>query len=142
MIIVCQNRILEEKAETATKLCEKLFISCGNNHNHANGKQANITTNLTQFESYGIKTRGTAALQNTLNWLKAKYLSYGYTAAQIEEDPFTYSGSSTVCKNLVVTKIQILRHFCSAQKDTMQNFTPITTSSSSDYYPVHQRGSL
>ena len=70
--------------------------------------QANITSNLAQFESYGIKTRGTASLENTLNWLKAKYLSYGYTAAQIEEDPFTYSGSLAVCKNLVITKIGTL----------------------------------
>ncbi len=65
--------------------------------------QTNITTNLTEFQSYGIKRRGTAALQNTLNWLKDNYLSYGYTASQMVEDSFSYSGFT--CKNLVVTKI-------------------------------------
>lgn len=65
--------------------------------------QTNILTNLTEYENLGVKYRGTPALQNTLNWLKAKYLSYGYTASQIAEDPFTYSGST--CKNLIVTKI-------------------------------------
>jgi hypothetical protein len=67
--------------------------------------QTNITTNLTQFEALGLKRRGTPALQNTLDWLKNKYLSYGYTAAQLQEDSYTYSGSSAVCKNLTVTKI-------------------------------------
>jgi aminopeptidase YwaD len=67
--------------------------------------QDNITTNLEQFEALGVKRRGTTALQNTLNWLKNKYLSYGYTASQIQEDSYTYQGSSAVCKNLIVTKI-------------------------------------
>ncbi|MFN7331581.1 MAG: leucyl aminopeptidase, partial [Flavobacterium sp.] len=62
-------------------------------------------TNLTEFEGLGVKRRGTAALQNTLDWLKSKYLSYGYTANQLQEFSYTYSGSSAVCKNLVVTKI-------------------------------------
>lgn len=65
--------------------------------------QENITANLTQFESLGVKRRGTAALQNTLNWLKAEYLSYGYTASQMVEDSYSYSGFT--CKNLVVTKV-------------------------------------
>ena len=30
--------------------------------------QNNITTNLTEFEALGVKRRGTAALQNTLDW--------------------------------------------------------------------------
>ena len=47
--------------------------------------QANITNNLTQFEALGVKRRGTAPLQNTLDWLKNKYLSYGYTAGQMVE---------------------------------------------------------
>jgi aminopeptidase YwaD len=67
--------------------------------------QTNITENLTQFESLGVKRRGTAALQNTLNWLKAEYLSYGYTASQMVEDSYTYSGSTAVCKNLILTKV-------------------------------------
>jgi aminopeptidase YwaD len=52
-----------------------------------------------------LKRRGTASLQNTLDWLKNKYSSYGYTTNQIIEDPYTYSGSSTTVKNLVVTKV-------------------------------------
>jgi aminopeptidase YwaD len=66
---------------------------------------SNILTNLTDYESLGVKRRGTVELDNTLNWLKNKYLSYGYTASQITEDSYTYSGSSAVCKNLIVTKI-------------------------------------
>ncbi len=67
--------------------------------------QANITENLTQFQALGVKRRGTAALQNTLNWLKAEYVSYGYAASQMVEDSYTYSGSTAVCKNLILTKV-------------------------------------
>ena len=67
--------------------------------------QTNITTNLTEYEALGVKRRGTAALQNSLDWLKNKYSSYGYTAGQMVEDSYTYSGSTAVCKNLTVTKI-------------------------------------
>jgi hypothetical protein len=67
--------------------------------------QSNITANLTQYEALGVKRRGTPALQNTLDWLKNKYLSYGYTASQLQEYSYTYSGSTAICKNLVVTKI-------------------------------------
>eukprot|EP01136_Pigoraptor_vietnamica_P040079 Opistho-1_new@11597 len=67
--------------------------------------QANITANLTQFQTLGVKRRGTTALQNTLDWLKSKYLSYGYTASQMVEDSYTYQGSAAVCKNLILTKI-------------------------------------
>jgi hypothetical protein len=66
--------------------------------------QANTTTNLTDFENFGVKVRGSAAQTNTLNWIKNKYLSYGFTAGQIVEDPFTYTGSTAICKNLIVTK--------------------------------------
>ncbi|ESU28455.1 leucyl aminopeptidase [Flavobacterium limnosediminis JC2902] len=65
--------------------------------------QANITNNLTEYEALGVKRRGTQALQNTLNWLKNKYLSYGYTAGQMTEDSF--ANSTYTCKNLVLTKI-------------------------------------
>lgn len=65
--------------------------------------QDNITSNLVQFESLGVKRRGTAALQNTLDWLRAEYLSYGYTASQLTEDSYTNGGFT--CKNLVVTKV-------------------------------------
>ncbi len=66
--------------------------------------QNEITTNLTEFETLGVKRRGTASLQNTLNWLKSKYTSYGYTAGQMVEDSYTYPGSSAICKNLIITK--------------------------------------
>lgn len=65
---------------------------------------SNVLNNLTEYEALGVKRRGTAALDNTLTWLKNKYLSYGYTASQITEDSYTYTGSTAVCKNLVVTK--------------------------------------
>ncbi|WP_286927585.1 M28 family peptidase [Flavobacterium sp. UBA4197] len=68
--------------------------------------QSGILTNLTEFENLGVKYRGTAAQANTLEWLKNKYLSYGYTASQLTEDTFTYSGAT--CKNLIVTKIGTL----------------------------------
>lgn len=64
--------------------------------------QANITNNLTSFENLGVKTTGSTANTDTLNWLKSKYLSYGYTASQIEEDPFSFG--TTNSKNLVITK--------------------------------------
>lgn len=67
---------------------------------------SNILNNLTEFENLGVKRRGTPALQNTLDWLKAEYLSYGYTAAQMQEYSFT-NGTAT-CKNLVVTKLGTL----------------------------------
>jgi len=70
--------------------------------------QTNITNNLTAYESLGLKRRGTSALDNTFNWLKNKYLSFGYTASQIQEDSYTYSGSPSVCKNLIVTKVGTL----------------------------------
>ncbi|MGX7668586.1 M28 family peptidase [Flavobacterium pedocola] len=69
-------------------------------------QQSNITTNLTQYEALGVKRKGTAALQNTLDWIKNKYLSYGYTAGQMVEDSYSYSGYT--CKNLVVTKVGTL----------------------------------
>ena len=66
--------------------------------------QTNVTNNLTEFENLGVKVRGSAAQTNTLNWIKNNYLSYGFTAAQMVEDSFTYTGSTAVCKNLIVTK--------------------------------------
>ena len=64
--------------------------------------QTNITTNLQDFSNLGIKTTGSTNNANALNWLKNKYLSYGYTASQIVEDPFTFGSTSS--KNLVITK--------------------------------------
>lgn len=67
--------------------------------------QTNITNNLTTYEALGLKRRGTTSLQNTFDWLKSKYLEFGYTANQIAEDSYTYSGSTAICKNLIVTKV-------------------------------------
>lgn len=64
--------------------------------------QTNITTNLQQFQNLGIKTTGSVNNANTLTWIKNKYLSYGYSASQIVEDPFTFGSTSS--KNLVITK--------------------------------------
>ncbi|MBB6369891.1 M28 family peptidase [Chryseobacterium shigense] len=64
--------------------------------------QTNITTNLQDFGNLGVKTTGSIENTNALNWLKAKYQSYGYDASQITEDTFTYNGNST--KNLIITK--------------------------------------
>ncbi|WNM18055.1 M28 family peptidase [Flavobacterium capsici] len=64
---------------------------------------SNVLNYLTEFENLGVKRRGTVALQNTLDWIKNKYISYGYTASQMQEYSFT-NGAYT-CKNLVLTKI-------------------------------------
>lgn len=64
--------------------------------------QTNITTNLQEFAGFGVKKTGTTANNNALDWLKNKYLSYGYTVNDMSEDSFTY-GSST-SKNLIITK--------------------------------------
>ncbi|AZB26287.1 MULTISPECIES: M28 family peptidase [Chryseobacterium] len=64
--------------------------------------QTNITANLQEFGNLGIKKTGSQANVNTLNWIKNKYLSYGYTASQITESPFTYG--SVTSKNLIITK--------------------------------------
>ena len=68
--------------------------------------QTNISSNLAEFEALGVKRRGTTALQNTLNWLKAEYLSYGYTASQMTEN--LYSNNGFTCKNLILTKVGTL----------------------------------
>jgi aminopeptidase YwaD len=64
--------------------------------------QANINTNLQEFAGFGIKETGTTANNNALDWLKTKYLSYGYAANEMTEDSFTYNNSSS--KNLIITK--------------------------------------
>ncbi|SFN36015.1 aminopeptidase YwaD [Chryseobacterium oleae] len=64
--------------------------------------QTNITSNLQGFGNLGIKTTGSVENNNALEWLKAKYQAYGYSASQITEDSFTYSGNTS--KNLIITK--------------------------------------
>ena len=68
--------------------------------------ESNVLNNLTEFENLGIKRRGTAPLQNTLNWLKAEYTSYGYTLNQMQE--YSFTNGSAICKNLVITKVGTL----------------------------------
>ena len=68
--------------------------------------ESSILNNLTEFENIGVKRRGTTSLQNTLNWLKNEYLSYGYTTNQMQE--FSFVNGSNTCKNLVVTKVGTL----------------------------------
>lgn len=64
--------------------------------------QTNINNNLLEFSNLGVKTTGSTENTNAFNWLKNKYLSYGYTASQMQEDPFSFWGGSS--KNLVITK--------------------------------------
>ena len=64
--------------------------------------QNNINTYLTEFASFGVKSTGSTNNNNAFNWLKNKYLSFGYSAAQISENAFNYGGNST--KNLILTK--------------------------------------
>ncbi|MFC4162441.1 M28 family peptidase [Epilithonimonas zeae] len=64
--------------------------------------QSNINTYLQEFEGLGVKTTGSTANNNAYNWLKNKYLSFGYSESQITKDDFTYSGKTT--SNLIVTK--------------------------------------
>lgn len=64
--------------------------------------QANINNTLLEFSNLGVKTTGSTENTNAFNWLKNKYLSYGYTASQMQEDPFSFWGGNS--KNLVITK--------------------------------------
>lgn len=64
--------------------------------------QTNINTYLQEFESLGVKTTGSTANTNAYNWLKNKYLSFGYAESEISKDTFTYNGQST--SNIIVTK--------------------------------------
>lgn len=64
--------------------------------------QTNLNNNLQDFINFGVKTTGSTANNNAYNWLKNKYLSFGYTNTQIFEDSFTYGSSNS--KNLVITK--------------------------------------
>ncbi|WP_449398173.1 hypothetical protein [Chryseobacterium wanjuense] len=64
--------------------------------------QSNITTNLQEFANLGVKTTGSVANNNAFNWLKNKYLAFGYSASQITERSFIYNNKSS--KNLIITK--------------------------------------
>lgn len=64
--------------------------------------QNNIITYLQEFESLGVKTTGSNANNNAYNWLKNKYLSFGFAEADIAKDSFNYNGQTT--SNIIVTK--------------------------------------
>ncbi|RMZ60102.1 T9SS C-terminal target domain-containing protein [Chryseobacterium nematophagum] len=64
--------------------------------------QSNITTYLQQFQNLGVKTTGSSNNVATRNWIKNKYLSYGYSSSQIQEDSFNIGSTSS--KNLIITK--------------------------------------
>lgn len=64
--------------------------------------QTNISAYLQEFEALGVKTTGSTANNNAYTWLRNKYLSFGYSEAEITKDTFTYGGQST--SNIIVTK--------------------------------------
>lgn len=64
--------------------------------------QTNINSLLNDFASYGVKTTGSTANNNALGWLKDKYTAFGYSAAQISEQKFTFNSKQTT--NVIVTK--------------------------------------
>jgi len=76
------------------------------NQNYANVSnlvsQTNINNYLQEFEGLGVKTTGSTANNNAYNWLKNKYLSFGYSETEITRDNFTYNGQTT--SNIIVTK--------------------------------------
>jgi len=65
---------------------------------------ASINTHLNEFVAHGVKSVGATELDNAKNWLKNKYLSYGYT--DIVEDSFTVGATTTT--NIVVTKVGLV----------------------------------
>ncbi|MBB6369889.1 M28 family peptidase [Chryseobacterium shigense] len=97
-----------KKTITMLSICSAVFSSKAQTfiqayQDRANQvSQTNITTNLQQFSNLGIKTTGTVKNADALAWIKNKYISYGYSASQIVEDPFTFGSTSS--KNLVITK--------------------------------------
>jgi len=65
---------------------------------------SSVNTNLNEFVAHGVKSVGTTELDVAKNWLKNKYLSYGYT--DIVEDTFTVGANTTT--NIVVTKVGLV----------------------------------
>jgi len=68
--------------------------------------QTSINTNLQEYVNFGVKSDGSTEIANTLNWLKGKYQSYGYTNDKIVEDNYNYNYGNTIINtsNLVITK--------------------------------------
>lgn len=65
-----------------------------------NTSSANILDDLTAFEDFGVKEPGTSAIEDTKDWIVARYQSLGYT--DIETQPFTVYGQTT--SNIIITK--------------------------------------
>ncbi len=64
--------------------------------------QTNINTYLQEFEGLGVKTTGSTANNNAYNWLRNKYLSFGYSEAELTKDDFIYNNKTT--SNIIITK--------------------------------------
>ncbi|WHF52570.1 M28 family peptidase [Chryseobacterium gotjawalense] len=64
--------------------------------------QTNINTYLTEFADLGVKKTGSVNNNNAFNWLKSKYISFGYSEDQLSENAFIYQGNTA--KNLILTK--------------------------------------
>jgi hypothetical protein len=65
-----------------------------------NTLEANVLSDLTAFENFGVKTVGSTALANTENWITARYQALGYTDIVLQ--PFTYAAGTS--NNIIVTK--------------------------------------
>ena len=65
-----------------------------------NVSNVNLVDDITAFENYGVKEPGTAANNNTKDWIVSRYTDLGYT--DIVEQPFTVSGNVT--NNVIITK--------------------------------------
>ncbi|WP_452227999.1 M20/M25/M40 family metallo-hydrolase [Lacinutrix sp. MEBiC02404] len=65
-----------------------------------NVSASNILTDLTSFESFGVKDVGSTNLTDAENWISSRYTSLGYTDIVLQ--PFTYSSGTS--NNIIITK--------------------------------------
>lgn len=65
-----------------------------------NVSNVNLVDDITVFQNFGVKEPGTAANNNTKDWIVSRYTDLGYT--DIVEQPFTVSGNVT--NNVIITK--------------------------------------
>lgn len=65
-----------------------------------NTSQANILSDLTTFENFGIKNVGSTQLTDAENWITSRYQSLGYTDIVLQ--PFSYSAGTS--NNIIITK--------------------------------------
>lgn len=65
-----------------------------------NVSQSNILTDLTTFESFGVKNVGSTRLTDAENWITTRYESLGYTNIVLQ--PFSYSAGTS--NNIIITK--------------------------------------